>query len=254
MKFAFYGARFKNKKGEFCFRSKCTQYFVSSFRTDYRIELDGRLVKGRAGDLVIFEPGQIIYHGPAENAAEGFENDWMYIDGEDFSDLLSKYALPKNRPFRINGSYNLGAVIEKIDRELLLGREGADDKCDLIMTDAIIDIYRLYVKGARVSPTDKIERARAEFLQHYERNWTLADMAKLADYSVSRFCSIYKKSYASSPINDLIACRIEKAKLLILYGNMSLSEIAEAVGFSSIYYFSKHFKEKVGIAPSAFGK
>ena len=77
-------------------------------------------------------------------------------------------------------------------------------------------------------------------------------MAKLSGYSESRFSSLYKEIYGTSPINDLTARRIEEAKLLILYGNTSLSEIAEATGFSSIYYFSRHFKKCEGISPTLF--
>jgi len=77
-------------------------------------------------------------------------------------------------------------------------------------------------------------------------------MAKLSGYSPSRFLALYREFYGASPVNDLIQYRIEQAKRLMLYGNMRLNDIAEAVGFSSIYYFSKCFKKTVGVSPTVY--
>lgn len=120
------------------------------------------------------------------------------------------------------------------------------------MTDMIIDLFRDLKSGARLTPRDKLERARGEIMGDFRRDWTLDGMADLAGYSPSRFSALYKGIYGRSPIDDLINTRIENAKLLLLYSSMSVQDIAEAVGFSSIYYFSKHFKKKEGLSPLAF--
>ena len=77
-------------------------------------------------------------------------------------------------------------------------------------------------------------------------------MAKLSGYSVSRFSALYKQRYGTSPTKDLIDARIEEAKRFLLYSSRSVGEVAETVGFSSLYYFSRCFKEKVGVAPSEY--
>lgn len=246
MEFIVYGVEFQNKKGEFCERYETPFYFFSHFRTDYRVDIGGKLVAGKAGDMLINKPGDIIYHG-AINDSEGFCNDWLYADGGDLATLLEKYPLPIGSPFHINGHY-LASAIEKIHKEKSFAYEGAADKCDLIMTGAIIDIYREYVR----EDVDKLEYARGEIMRDFKREWLLSDMAKLSSYSQSRFCALYKEKYGISPISDLINCRIENAKLLLKYGNMSISEVAEAVGFSSIYYFSRAFKTSEGISPSEY--
>ncbi len=237
--------------GEFCLRYRRPYYFVSRFLTDYRIEINSKLIAGRAGDFVIFEPNELIYHGPAENAEEGFVNDWLYIDGEDFGELTEKYPLPKNTPFRITGSFDLGAVIDTIRREEQSCRPGYEDKCRLIMENAIIDIFRLFSGDFEPSP-DRLEFARTEIMRRYRERWTLESMAKVAGYSQSRFSALYRKRYGTSPMDDLIAHRIESAKLRMLYGGVNLSEIADEVGFSSIYYFSRSFKKRVGVSPVAY--
>jgi YesN/AraC family two-component response regulator len=51
-----------------------------------------------------------------------------------------------------------------------------------------------------------------------------------------------------------ISHKIEKAKELILYNEMSLSQIAELLHYSSIAHFSNQFKKITGLAPSVFKK
>lgn len=252
MKFVIYGIKFTHKPGEFCPRRKFDSYFVSCFLTDYLYEYEGRLVRGRAGDFLIMPPNSIVYHGPTPEMTDGFINDWMHISGDDFGELIKKYDLPTEKPFHIDGSFYLSAAIGKIHREMSCAEPGYEDKCNCIMTDAIIDIYRSYNKLNSVSQQSRLDYVRGEIMKDYKRNWTLSELAAISGYSVSRLSALYKGTFGVSPINDLINRRIEQAKLLILYGNMTVSEITEAVGFSSIFYFSKMFKRKEGISPAKF--
>lgn len=49
-----------------------------------------------------------------------------------------------------------------------------------------------------------------------------------------------------------IAQRIERAKELIVYDELSLSEIADQLGYSSVAYLSNQFKKITGFTPSYF--
>lgn len=50
----------------------------------------------------------------------------------------------------------------------------------------------------------------------------------------------------------LIAQRIERAKELIVYGELTLSEIADQLGYSSVAYLSNQFKKITGFTPGYF--
>jgi len=49
-----------------------------------------------------------------------------------------------------------------------------------------------------------------------------------------------------------IAQRIEKAKELLVYDELTLSEIADRLGYSSVAYLSNQFKKTTGLTPSFF--
>lgn len=52
----------------------------------------------------------------------------------------------------------------------------------------------------------------------------------------------------------LIAQKIERAKELLVYGELSLNEIADKLNYSSAAYLSSQFKSVTGLTPSYFKK
>lgn len=52
----------------------------------------------------------------------------------------------------------------------------------------------------------------------------------------------------------IIAQKIEKVKELLVYGELTLSEIAYKLGYSSVQHLSAQFRKETGFSPSAFRK
>ena len=52
----------------------------------------------------------------------------------------------------------------------------------------------------------------------------------------------------------VIRQRIERAKELLVYGEQTLSEIAWALGYSSVAYLSNQFKRVTGFTPTHYRK
>lgn len=52
----------------------------------------------------------------------------------------------------------------------------------------------------------------------------------------------------------LIAQKIERVKELLVYGELSLNEIADKLNYSSTAYLSSQFKNVTGLTPSHFKK
>jgi len=48
--------------------------------------------------------------------------------------------------------------------------------------------------------------------------------------------------------------KMEKARQLLLSGNLTAAEIGQAVGIDDPYYFSKLFKKRVGHGPRDYRK
>lgn len=81
---------------------------------------------------------------------------------------------------------------------------------------------------------------------------TLADIGRLTFFSPIYCDTVFKRECGKSIIDYLIDRRIEVAKRLIMERATSLTDIAEAVGFSDYNYFSRIFKRRQGYSPSEY--
>jgi len=68
----------------------------------------------------------------------------------------------------------------------------------------------------------------------------------------SYFRKSFKKYTGMPPAQYHLNLKILRAKEMLLYSNKSIKEICYDLGFQSIYYFSRMFKEKLGGPPSSF--
>lgn len=94
------------------------------------------------------------------------------------------------------------------------------------------------------------------FKDYIENNYFEAiDLKTMADtlgVCVTKLCNEIRAQCNSSPHAMLKACRIRKAKELLLKTNLPICEIAASVGISDYNYFSRIFKQSENMTPSQF--
>ena len=81
---------------------------------------------------------------------------------------------------------------------------------------------------------------------------SLESIAVAMKYNYSYMSALFKKTTGNTLLSYYRAKRLEVAKVLILERKMKISEIAETLGYSSLYSFSRAFKESYGISPKKF--
>lgn len=82
----------------------------------------------------------------------------------------------------------------------------------------------------------------------------LEELAKLCNLSLSTFKREFKKEFDDSPTNYINDRRLEKAKELLTITDLPISEIAYEIGFQDSLYFTRLFKNKIGIPPTTYRK
>ena len=90
--------------------------------------------------------------------------------------------------------------------------------------------------------------------QHYKESLTLNLLAEKARINKYYMAHAFKREYGVSPINYLISCRIREGKRLLSETDLSLSQIAAVLGFSSSSYFSQSFRSAEGMSPTEYRK
>lgn len=85
-------------------------------------------------------------------------------------------------------------------------------------------------------------------------NLTVDDLVVQLNLGRSVFYQQFKEEFGVSPVVYIRALRMETALAFLQKGGLTISEIAYQVGFNSVAYFTKTFREKYGKPPSAFLK
>ncbi|WP_332888761.1 AraC family transcriptional regulator [Paenibacillus selenitireducens] len=105
----------------------------------------------------------------------------------------------------------------------------------------------------RSSPNiDVIEEAIAYIKGNYMNLLTLEELAGLHAMTSKSFSYFFYKYTGSRPIDFVIQHRMERACELLKTGNFPISDIAVSVGYGNPLYFSRAFKKRFGVSPSAY--
>jgi AraC-like DNA-binding protein len=118
-------------------------------------------------------------------------------------------------------------------------------------------LFELFASINKLEPQTEKSRVTpaVEYIQkHYTEPLDIDTLCELCYLSKPYFFKLFKKETGTTPIimrNDL---RIDRAKSLLFDEECQISEISAMLGFESIYYFSRSFKNAVGISPQEYRK
>lgn len=238
----------------------------------HRVIVDGELFEAQAGQVLIYAPH--AYHcgradlPPSEAVVEiiSFETDF-----KELSQICNRVLTPE--PHTCELIKRLGAlgrcVLQRIPKgEPYKGMKPREDITSMElhriknMTELLLmDLYE--VRERVTTPVAANRRnQRAELLlsvQNFlrtqlDRTLTQEEIAAGCHISVSKLKALCHAQLGCGPIALFISLKIGEAKRLIADSELNFTEIAERLGFTSIHYFSKLFKEKTGLTPSEYAR
>lgn len=103
------------------------------------------------------------------------------------------------------------------------------------------------------NPNEIYTAKAVEFIEeNYNKDISIAQISKSLNIDRSHFFKCFRDVMNISPQQYLINFRLGKAQDLLRKSGFSISTISSLVGFSSPEYFSKIFKNHVGITPVEF--
>ena len=89
---------------------------------------------------------------------------------------------------------------------------------------------------------------------HLYDNLSLQEMAILTNMSLSSFKREFRRVFESAPARYLREKKVEKAKEMLTYTDLTVGEIAFECGFPSLVNMSTVFAKEVGVSPTTFRK
>ena len=118
--------------------------------------------------------------------------------------------------------------------------------------------------GGDERPVDKQDRVFQYFQrvmsvqeavrENVEHNWRLGEAAAMAHLSPNFFSKVFHEICNETFVEYVQRMKIKRAMLLLLDTNMTLTEIADALGFCDVTYFQTVFRKQSGVTPNNFRK
>ncbi len=103
-------------------------------------------------------------------------------------------------------------------------------------------------------PPDPVDAALDELVhairQDPGRRWTVAEMSGRCALSRAQFTRRFTGQAGLPPARYVIQARIDRARYLLAETGMSVSQVATALGYPDVAYFSRQFKRSTGHPPS----
>jgi len=97
-----------------------------------------------------------------------------------------------------------------------------------------------------------MRRVRDRIDREYAAPLNVEELARGVYLSAGFLSREFRRIYGESPYSYLMTRRIERAMTLLRRGDLSVTDICFAVGFSSLGTFSTRFSELVGVSPSTY--
>ena len=226
-------------------------FFILSGKGQFLVQ-DQRYPVG-PNDLVIINPK--VLHTEESINAQPLEYIVLGIEGIE----LAMHRRSET-PFCILDhfeSVEISGCLRNILREMEQKNPGYEDICQAYMEILIIRLMRsteldLPTQPSAASGSRQCNAVRRYIDQHFKEALTLEQLAQEAHMNKYYLSHTFKEEYGISPINYMISRRTEESKFLLAETDLSMSQIAQLLGFSSPSYFSQTFRRSQGISPMEY--
>jgi AraC-like DNA-binding protein len=81
---------------------------------------------------------------------------------------------------------------------------------------------------------------------------SVAQLARQAGYSADHFSRIFQRVIGRTPQQYVIDAKMDRARLLLADSRFTVGEVATALGYDNLHFFSRQFLQQNGVPPTAF--
>lgn len=222
-------------------------------RYELIFKLSGEVLTHFNNNVFCIKPGMVYIIPKSENAD-------YYIERTNPGDCIDIFfdtdiSLKKDLVLlNFEGDNKIQSLFQKIYRLWITKPSGYYFKCMSILYEIL---YELMSKSEQYSPKSKCKAIEKGVEYLHNNLYTDIDYkrpSELCGISYTYFKKLFIEKFSAPPVQYVNNIRLERSSELLLTGKYSIGEIAKMCGFENVYYFSKKFKEKYQLSPSAYKK
>jgi AraC family transcriptional regulator of arabinose operon len=161
-------------------------------------------------------------------------------------------------PHRIvSDTFLFESYLNRYVETMILQPAHFEDEAELLLTLMLMQLRREEAE-LTAAPADHLSSNIRTIAYRVKQNpsspHSMEVMAEQAQLSTRYFALKFKQVMGCSVEQYLIRTRIERAEHLLRYNGMNATEVAEALGYKDLSFFSRQFKEVRGKTPSQIKK
>ena len=157
-----------------------------------------------------------------------------------------------NFPIHLEAMQTLEPIFAEMTDEFVNTKSFDSTMLGLLIHQVLIHIARRISTGHGQKMTGLVERVIDYIHQNYSSSLSNEEIGKHFSYHPNYINRIIQKHTGQSLHQYVLSCRVAKALELLQTSGMSVTEVSERVGFSSIKHFSQTFKSIYGYSPIHF--
>lgn len=203
------------------------------------------------GNIVFVRRGEIYSARSSQDDPWSFFSVGFPINAcdEDSSEMLKQ--LPNI--FKCSNSLKMSENFSELNRIWAMRGKGYKVKCRSLLLDIFYIILgdedRRNIHSAHYKNINQI----IDFMrENYIESYSVDFLCEMSGLSNSHFRTLFKQMTGLTTVQFQNRMKIDKAKDLIISHSCNITEAAETVGFSDVYYFSRMFKKLTGKNPSEY--
>lgn len=206
------------------------------------------------GDLAVFNSNELHMCSSISVPHKSFV---LIFDPADLSrELAEKHML--FQPL-IRRDRQIMQLMDAIAEEEKARNTGYKQMVRALVLQLLVYISRNYV-NQMLPEKDSIRRDRdlerlnavlVYMEQHYAEPISVHQLAELVHLSEDRFGHLFREGVGMAPLQYIHDTRLKKAMSLLQTSKFSVTEVAEAVGFTDYNHFGRLFRRKYGCTPNS---
>ncbi len=216
------------------------------------LDSDGREYPLSAGSFFQRLPG--IRHSTTHQTDGNWAECFVALGGELFYAMVAQGCLRPGSPVLAPG-LSL-ALVERFDALLdqLESAPGSELPRVLVgMHSLLLNVLDLDRRGKRPDTHLEMVEEACRLLGHaLEQRLSVPALASRLGMGYERFRKVFRERVGTSPGDYRIRRRLERARAMLVSGEMSVKEVAFALGYPNAFVFSRQFAKFTGAPPSHF--
>jgi AraC family transcriptional regulator, arabinose operon regulatory protein len=179
---------------------------------------------------------------------------WIHFTGRGVDRLLDSLRFQAGCPMQLQAKEELIELFERIITELRMERMAGIDMAEAYFRQLLILMARSCYSGDKEQRGyhSMLDEVIGQMHHEYQKDINIALLADGCHISCCWFIREFKRYTGYTPKQYITNLRLQNAKELLNNHSLSISDVANLVGYDNQLYFSRIFRKYIGMSPSEY--